>query len=564
MVFYNAGSFLREINRRGFNIVVHGHKHFAGFLRVSSDFGEQHRAEVPIAAAGSACHNRPDDPRGHHLHVIRVYDDDTATLESVFFSGSVESTESTRLYVLDGLKDIQRRRYNGFRDLQGMTVREIRKTSRITNYGYTEVQIELYRFRVWSNGGLESHPIDYQASEPAYLRAVEKLDLPESPRFLKLVPKITELRSYSGSMEFGRRYVPEDAPFDFGLKYRLLNGHTLTPREFQRHYAGKEQDWEDASLFCYVAAEILTLEVRFPSGYQLDNRRVEPCAEYAPAPLKGVRDADFEWNVLKPHEDESARARDGLQILPSAFRLTIPNPIPGFLYKIRWVPNEQIETTVNSLVPRVTLLDEARVARVQDELFAIAQGVAAGAEDASGKYDSMAASLRALADAFESVSNLQDESIDIGIMVFHRQDTRLYTVCATFGKIAELLKETFVSGEGCAGFVFEKVRPLLYHPARDTIGYFIRPDERPGCGLGLLQPTVLLCFPWVEAGIVVGVVNISTQKQDSGLLRLFDLPQTESEKENALMQELVRRATHNLYTMVAEGNYASDLESRRE
>jgi 3',5'-cyclic AMP phosphodiesterase CpdA len=564
MVFYNAGSFLREINRRGFNLVVHGHKHFAGMLRVSSEFGEQHRAVVPIAAAGSACHNHPDDPRGHHLHVIRLFDDDTATLRSLFFSGSVESTESTRTYLLDGREDVQRRRYNAFRDLQGFTVREIRKTSRITNDGYTDVQIELFRFRVNSTAGLESHPIEYQAAEPAYLRAFEGMDLPGSPRFLKLVPKIKALRVFSGSMEFGRRYVPEDAPFDFGLKYRLINGHTLTPREFQRHYAGKMQELEDASLFCYVPTEILTLEVHFPSGCQMDDCHVEPRAEYAPAPLKGVRDADFDWNALKPHEHESARARDSLQILPSAFRLTIHNPIPGFLYRIRWFPKEQPGAKVNSLAPRVTLEDEARAVRVQDELLTIARGVAAGVADVGGKYDSIAAPLRTLAEDFTKVNNLKGERIDVGIMVFHREDTRLHTVCATFGEIAELLKETFVSGEGCAGFVFEKVRPLLYHPARDTIGYFVRPEERPGCGSGLLQPTVLLCFPWVEAGIVVGVVNVSTQQQDSGFLRLFDLPPTDAEKENALMQELVRRAAHNVYTIVAEGKYASNLESRRE
>ncbi len=564
MVFYNAGLFLRELNRRGFNLVVHGHKHFAGFLRVASEFGEHHRAEVPVAAAGSACHNHPDDPRGHHLQVVRLYDDDTATLESVFFSGSVESTEATRNYVLDSLKDVQRRRFNSFRDLQGFAIREIRKTSIITNDGYTDVQIEFYRFRVFSPAGLDCHPIQYQASEPTYLRGFEKVDLPDSPRFLRLVTKACELRDFSGAIEFGRRYTPQDAPFDFALKYRLISGHTLTPREFQRHYAGKEQEWEVASLFCYLPAEVLTLEVQFPTGYKLDGRHVEACSEYTPAPLKGVRDEDFDWDQLKPHDDESARVRDGLQILSATLRLTVHNPIPGFLYKIKWIPKEQSGSNVEPLGRGVTLQSEAHAARVQGELLTIARAVAAGVADVSGKYDSIAATLRALAEDFAKVNNLKGESIDIGIMVFHREDTRLHTVCAPFGKIAELLKETFVSGEGCAGFVFEKVRPLLYHPARDTIGYFIRPEERPGRGSGLLQPTVLLCFPWVEAGIVVGVVNVSTQQEDSGFLRLFDLPQTESEKQIALMQELVRRAAHSLYTMVAEGNYASDLESRRE
>ena len=563
MVFYNAGSFLREMNRRGFNLILHGHKHFAGFLRVASDFGDRGRAEVPIAAAGSACHNRPDDPRGHHLHVIQLYDDDTATLKSVFFSASVESTESTRLYFLDRPEDVQRRRYNAFRDLQGLTVREIRKVSEITLNGYTNVQIELLRCRVHCEGGLENHPIEYQASAPAYLRGIDKLELPESPRFLKLVPTTTGLRAYSGFMEFGRRYTPQDAPFDFGVRYRLINGHTLTPGEFQRHYAGKTQECEDVSLFCYLASEVLTLEVQFPGGYQLDHRRIEAFVEYAPAPLKGVRDEDFEWNAMKAHEGESARAREGLQILPSLLRLTIHKPIPGFLYKIRWVPKEQAREQ-DPAAAKVTLQSEARVARVQEEMLTIARGAAAGTAGDMSKYGAISAPLHSLAEDFASVRKLRGEKLDVSIMAFCRDDAKLYTVCANFGEIAELLKETFVAGEGCAGFVFEKVRPILYHSSREPIGYFIQPGERSGSGLAKLKPAVLLCFPWVEAGIVVGVVNVGTQTEDSDLLELFDLPETESEKAIATMQELVRRAAKNVYIIIEERRYASDLGSSRE
>ena len=543
MVFYNAGLFLREINRRSFNLVLHGHKHFAGFLRVTSDFADRGRAEVSIAAAGSACHNQPDDPRGHHLHVIHLYDDDTATLKGLFFSASVESTESTRVYSLDRLEDVQRRRYNAFRDLQALTVREIRKISKITRLGYTQVQVELYRCRVHCDGGLDSHPVDYQASEPAYLRAFEKVDLPESPKFLKLVPKTNELRA----MEFGRHYGPLDPPFDFGLRYLLINGHTLTPGQFQRHYAGRPQEWEDASLFCYLASDVLTLEVDFPEGYELDKRRIEAYVEYVPAPLKGVRDADFDWKALQPHDGESARARESLQILASCLRLTIYNPIPGFLYKIRWVPKEQ-----DLLVQRVLLQSEARLASVQKKLLAVARGTAGGAGDDQARYNAIAEVLRTLAVDFATICHLEGDSLDISVMIYHQDDAKLYSVCANFGQIAELLKETFVAGEGCAGWVFEKIRPMLYHPLRDRVGYFIRPNERGGTA-ALLQPAVLFSFPWVETGIVAGVINVSTQKEDSNLLRLFDLPDEESMKAVAPLQELVRMAAHKLFIMVAEG-----------
>ena len=129
---------------------------------------------------------------------------------------------------------MQRRRYNAFRDLQGLTVQQIQKTSKITSDGYTEVEIRLQRCRVYHDGGIESHSIDYQASEPAYLRAFDKLELPDSPRFLKLVPKKTLLRAFKGSIEFGRRYMPQDAPLmyvqmpDIGRKLRGNSGGRIS------------------------------------------------------------------------------------------------------------------------------------------------------------------------------------------------------------------------------------------------------------------------------------------------------------------------------------------------
>ncbi len=49
MVFYNAGTFLRQLGDAGIDLILHGHKHFSGFMRVSFDAPERGRQEMGSA-----------------------------------------------------------------------------------------------------------------------------------------------------------------------------------------------------------------------------------------------------------------------------------------------------------------------------------------------------------------------------------------------------------------------------------------------------------------------------------------------------------------------------------
>lgn len=191
MIFYNAGLFLRELSRRGFNLVIHGHKHVAGFLRVACQFPRLGRTELPVAAAGSACHPHPDDPRGNHLHLIELYDDDTATLESWFFSADVEKKEESFCYSLDTLSDVRRRRYAIFSRLQKYSCREVIKSVEITSGGYTAVQIDLLGCHVCTQEGLDRIPLSLTTERPSYIRGVALGD--GSSAFVGITPAHQDL-----------------------------------------------------------------------------------------------------------------------------------------------------------------------------------------------------------------------------------------------------------------------------------------------------------------------------------------------------------------------------------
>jgi hypothetical protein len=106
--------------------------------------------------------------------------------------------------------------------------------------------------------------------------------------------------------------------------------------------------------------------------------------------------------------------------------------------------------------------------------------------------------------------------------------------------IAELLDETMLPGEGCAGFSFEKQKPLLYDGERDEVGYYVTPQEMEqdrGTPTTLQPHTVLFTVPWVAVGdVAVGVVSIGSSCRFSRLLRVFDL---DDDKQKAEMDRLV-------------------------
>src|SRR6185436_17650554 len=137
MVFYNAATFLWSLNRKGFHLVLHGHKHFASFQRVGHEFADRGRRELVVAGAGSALHPKPDDRRGNHLQVVRVYTDGTATLESWFYSAEVRRKEDeSRIYPVIDLAEVGRQRRRVFCRQTKMAVGELRSDVRITEDGY--------------------------------------------------------------------------------------------------------------------------------------------------------------------------------------------------------------------------------------------------------------------------------------------------------------------------------------------------------------------------------------------------------------------------------------------
>jgi len=527
MLFYNAGLFVRELSRRGFNLVLHGHKHVAGFLRLSCEFRDQGRTTLPIAAAGTAAHPRPDDSRGHHLNIITIFDDDTSCLEARFFSADVESLDATLEYELSTLEDIRRSRYDIFRRVQKYSSSEVRKTVSITNEGYSAVSVELLRNNVFSPAGVEKIPLSLTTQSPSYLRGVSILA--GSSEFVTLNVSQGGIYRFKGEINLGHVRSKSGGPFDFGYSYRLMNGHALTAEEFDRHCRGMNLDFDYASVTCERACDLLTLVVEFPPKFDLNSLEFKASAEYVAAPLRGTDDDRIDWGVSREHAIETLRIGANIRQEPSRCQLTCPEPVPGVIYKLIW----KFRTTPAKVTPNLVTVEKCAAAK--ERLLALLQPMDQAVKD---RWNLARSILDSLARALAATIAI-NEALHISVMIFDEHSNRLRTVCSNT-EPERMPRGEFASGEGCAGYVFEKTRYLLYHRSRDPIGYFIRPGERPEMR-GLQEPVVLASFPWIYSSgpgqplLVLGVVNVCSFEPATGFLALFDLP---ADEQNARMKDM--------------------------
>lgn len=81
LVMENAGTFMREMVVHDFDLVLHGHKHFSNFSRISYQLSPIERAEIGVLAAGTATVRGGNQDRKNSFNVIRLYDPGRAEIE---------------------------------------------------------------------------------------------------------------------------------------------------------------------------------------------------------------------------------------------------------------------------------------------------------------------------------------------------------------------------------------------------------------------------------------------------------------------------------------------------
>jgi hypothetical protein len=218
---------------------------------------------------------------------------------------------------------------------------------------------------------------------------------------------------------------------------------------------------------------------------------------------------DYEVEDLQPHAGETERIRRRLFRESSRLVLHCCDPIPGYVYQLCW------SFVKKDPAPGVDLDQIEYFEDKKNRLLAIAAGAAAQQFSEGGIYARIHRTLEELERHVRQKLGAAGGEIDLSLMAFDEKEKALRVVGASFGDIRDLWKIRLGSGEGCAGFVFEKNRPLFHASsiAADA-GLYIGPDEqrRQEGQTGLQDYRRLTSMPWRHpSGLLVGAICAGTR-----------------------------------------------------
>lgn len=544
MAFYNAGTFLRELGRNGIDLIIHGHRHFAGFTRVTYDFPDGSRNEIGVLAAGSATHLKPDDTLGNEVNIIRVFDDDTVTIEHLYYSEAVVRKDVNRPFYLYNLDDVSVRRKNSARRKYPLTIRDYTRIVNLTYDGYTQIKFYMKGCKVTGKDAVSEYNDELLAQKPAYIRKISNLsheesmrEIPHVPMFLKVQVDEAQsnLRKQKIKLKFGDAKHETDGKFDLGYTYLMINGHALSAEEFQRKYKGQNVEWEYASIVNCHPCEVMKLIVKFPKDFDMNT--VEKFgAEVLYDPVKIENDGGGQW---RQHEGETALIRDSVKNVGNELELIVASPVPDFVYRIRW--NYTSDKTLPDSRHRSR---SGKLKHARERLIEIARNSSKDNKDYA-LHQNICELLKALCeDIAEHYTRIDDkENLDISLAIFDDNNSVLRFVAVCPDRIPDIYKITFLPGEGCVGFSFEKNRILCYHRGNEPIGYHIEPEEiakEQGITASLPKYETLLVCPWMDTvtGEVLGAVCIGSNSKSSRFLKIFDLDDSGLEKEKERLKGL--------------------------
>lgn len=549
LVLRNAGTLLRELWRHDFDLVLHGHKHFHSFARVSYGAADEDGARMlSVLAAGSASVRHAEAGR-NSLNVIEVHENGRVLIKPEFFGGGLAANGAAARVYVQPLAELKYRNFRRAREAQGLSARLLARRVVVDRYGAGEVELQVEGLRVHGRHGTLRRRHVLGVNQGRIDPTAVELRAPSAPGLRLRCEAGEPSRELTCWAELDHALEVDGEPAAYALRFTTPNGFLASAWE------GETADEPGDGVRVHVGypVEELAFDLTLPAWPSEAQERGAPDAESDDVALgqpyvRCLRpraypaltlDAEREALAVAPAElvlDGELTAHEQAALMrvgDRRFVLRIAHPMVGYTYELRW------------RLPQQRLRSALVVGQTRDLQRALLD---LRAERLAGQPSAACAALRAELQRLLGIfgerfaSEVREERLGIGLMAYDAAERALVLADGAYNWQREPdLTFSIPFGEGLAGAAFKQRRVLLYarpelQRTRGGRAYLYDGDQASA----RTRYQALVCVPLVhparelgdeiDAREVVGALSFGSDSPSSGLLTLLDLQREESDE----------------------------------
>jgi hypothetical protein len=353
LVLRNAGTLLRELCDKDFDLVLHGHKHFLNFARLTFDSADEGDREIAVLAAGSATTHQTG-AGANSFNLIKVYPNGCIWFRSIRYgqgqSGEMEGAWNSGFQRLLRPEKLKRRVHT-----RAYLAQQIGCDVKAHEYvvdvdGCADVRVSVMGFRGTDEEKVrlrhEGFCVGYGAVDPASIFLDnESLNAGHSIEGLPTVPS----RSAEFQVRLSGARMGSTEGVDYSFKCLFMNTFAITPWECHAMGRSGVNEWVAAAV--RVPTRKLRLSVKLPPSFKSPSPHVvvDRLPDY---PLLGLNEQG-EVKVSSGLErwerdpDFTHFEKTQLRYVEGCWLLEVDYPLLGHRYQIRWtVDCASLPTTI--------------------------------------------------------------------------------------------------------------------------------------------------------------------------------------------------------------------------
>jgi len=464
LMFRNAGTFLKMLNERSFDLVLHGHYHYYNFSRIA--FGaESSTYELGILSAGSATVRYSEGLR-NSFNVITILPNGRVEITPYFMGGGATLGSSTApsfgLHTIAGLKF---RNYRRALSLHEIDRDEVAYKMEVDPFGTAWFDYSLSGLKVYGDYRTDGRSFEIEVLSG---RAVPKsftLNEESRRRGFSDKPLGPEGENKIGRrIAFGRELVSSAREgIDYGFSWRTQNSIRLTNWESEevRKIRAREKPpvpFEPTQGLVFTVTfpvRKLTLTVKLPAELE-EMRPFLQCdipKGYPDIPLNADREVETPPEKEVDAEMSESEAPNLKREATGEWIAQIDFPLVGYTYGLRWnvaalkrePPSLAVVGGVKMFREMLLRYRERRSAgQPNPKVSEILEGLLANIRNEFGSPD-------------------QQELLSVSLMTYDESVSSLVIVDMVSTARREIRWNFKLAlGDGLGGAAFKQRRPLLY------------------------------------------------------------------------------------------------------